>query len=127
MTFLALVVGYCPFSYMCLLFVLVDSPTVTALMSTVVVLKGSDAILQVNVTGASPDVPNDNNNRTWFDPNSTLITPDSKYIFTADRYTLTIKGVSFNDGGTYTFTAANTVGTNTVTIALTIEGWRLKP
>ena len=111
-----------------LLFIVLDAaPMVTAVMSTVVLLKGSDAILQVTVTGASPDVPNDSNNRTWFHPNSTLITPDIKYIFAADRYTLTIKGVSFNDGGTYTFTAANTVGTNTAAIALTIEGWRLKP
>ena len=104
-----------------LLFIVLDAaPMVTAVMSTVVVLKGSDAILQVTMSGASPDVPNDSNNRTWFHPNSTLITADSKYTFASDRYTLTIKGVSLNDGGMYTFTAANTVGKNTVTIALTI-------
>ena len=102
------------------MFVVVDAPSVTAVMSTVVVLKGFDAILQVTVSEASPNVPNDSNNRTWFHPNSTLITADSKYTFASDRYTLTIKGVSLNDGGMYTFTAANTVGKNTVTIALTI-------
>ena len=106
------------------MFVVVDTPTVTALMSTVVVLRGSDAILQVTVSGASPDVPNDSNNRTWFDPTSTRITADGKYTFASDRYTLTIKGVSLNDGGTYTFTAANTEGENTVNIVLRIEGWR---
>ncbi|XP_062509933.1 hemicentin-2-like [Corticium candelabrum] len=88
-------------------------PTLTALKSIVVVTQGSNVVLQVTVVNASPDVPNNALNRTWYGP-SGIITPTSKYSFSSDRYNLTITTVDSTDVGMYTFTAANAVGSDTL-------------
>ena len=74
----------------------------------------------MTVVNASPDVPNNALNRTWYGP-SGIITPTSKYSFSSDRYNLTITTVDSTDVGMYTFTAANAVGSDTVTISVSFE------
>ena len=99
----------------------VDAPAVAAMTQSVVVFQGSNAMLQVTVSGASPDVPNNSANRTWSGPSGT-ITTNSKFDFSTDQYSLFIKGVAFTDSGNYKFTASNLVGSASITITLTVEG-----
>ena len=51
-----------------------------------------------------------------------MITQNSKYSFSSDRYNLTITEVDAHDVGTYTFKASNDVGSDTVTLELILEG-----
>ena len=99
----------------------VDAPAVAAMNQSVVALQGSTAMLQVTVSGASPDVPNNAANRTWSGPSRT-ITTNSKYNFSTDRYILFINGVDITDSGNYKFTASNLVDSTSITITLTVEG-----
>ena len=105
--------------YFVILFVKGLGLTVNALQSTVAVLKGSNAILNVIVSKVLPRVPNDPGNRTWVGP-AGLITESSKFLFSSDRYTLIITAIDQSDVGNYNFTATNAVERKTVTISLLI-------
>ena len=89
---------------------------------SVVALQGSTAMLQVTVSVASPDVPNNAANRTWSGPSRTIITTNSKFDFSTDRYILFIKGAAFTDSGNYKFTASNLVGGASITVTVAVEG-----
>ena len=51
-----------------------------------------------------------------------MITQNSKYSFSSDRYNLTITQFDAHDVGTYTFKASNDAGSVTVTLELILEG-----
>ena len=93
---------------------------VTAVKSIIAVAKGSTALLQVRVSQAALDVPNNAANRTWFGP-LTAVKANGKFLISSDRYNLIITNVDENDAGIYTFVAANAVLTKSVTIRLILE------
>ena len=99
-------------------------PTLRAVKSIVIVLSRSTALLQVTVSPVLTDIPNNAANRTWSGP-SGIITTSNKFILSTDRYHLVVQDVGPNDTGLYTFTAANTLGSATVTIRLDLQGKQL--
>ena len=71
-----------------------------------------------------PNILNNAANRAWSDP-SGIITTSNKFILSSDRYYLVVQDVGPNNSGLYTFTAANTLGSATVTIRLGLQGKQL--
>ena len=106
---------------MCLIVCLAPRIIVTAVKSIIVVAKGSNAVLRVTVSQASPDIPNNAANRTWFGP-LTAVKANDKFLISSDRYNLIITNVAEKDAGIYTFVAANVVLTKSVTIRLMLKG-----
>ena len=90
-----------------------------AVNSIVAVPKGVTAALRVTVSAASPAVPNNPSNRTWFGP-AGVIRESDKFEVSLNRYTLIVYEIEQSDVGIYTFTATNTAGSTKVAISLTI-------
>ena len=108
-------------NFMSLFVGLVSRLIVTAVKSIMVVAKGSTALLRVKVSKASPNVPNNAANRTWFGPR-TAVEANDKFLISSDRYNLIIAKVDEDDAGIYTFVASNAVLTKSVTIRLILKG-----
>ena len=106
---------------MCLVVALAVRLIVTAVESIIVVAKGSTALLRVRVSQASPDIPNNAVNRTWFGP-LTAVKANDKFLISSGHYNLIITNVDENDAGIYTFVAAHAVLTKSVTIRLILKG-----
>ena len=94
-------------------------PIVKAVKSIVAEPKGDTVVLRVTVSVASPDVPNNPSNRSWFGP-AGVIRESDKFEVSSNRYTLIVYKIDQSDVGVYTFTATNTAGSTTAAISLTI-------
>lgn len=90
-------------------------PVVTRGPSPIVGVVGSNITIQFNITG---DIPPVNSSNIYWSINGS----NERFIFSADRLSLTIIELSFHDEGSYGLTATNPAGTSNNTIYLDIQG-----
>ena len=107
-------------------------PTVQAVQGRVVGIQGMSVTLTFTISDASPEVRTENIQWTFRDlngnnfniPTNPLTTTFSNLmgLFSSDRLSLTLSGLTNDFEGTYTMTATNEAGSDSATVELVIEG-----
>ena len=99
-------------------------PTVSLVLpSTVLALVDGNVTLEFNILDASPVVKPENIYWTFETSNGTVsIEPTFQYEFSADRLSLTIRDISHENEGFYTFLASNPAGLDEARLFLQVEG-----
>ena len=111
-------------------------PSVQAVQGRVVGVPERSVTLSFTISDASPEVQTDNIQWTFRDlngssftiptnlPNNSLITTFSNVvgIFSSNRLSLTLSGLTNDFEGTYTMTATNEAGSDSAAVELVIEG-----
>lgn len=108
-------------------FVIIVAPDVVSTQTKEqIAFRDHNTTLTFVINRASPDVPPQNISWAFkyqFNSNSRLINgSDSHNVFSLDRRSLHIVGLSTHDTGTYTLTARNPAGIDSDTIALNVQG-----
>ena len=114
-------------------------PTVQAVQGRIVGVPERSVTLTFTISDASPEVQTENIQWTFRDlngssfniPTNLLTTTFSNLmgVFSSDRLSLTLSGLTNDFEGTYTMTATNEAGSDSVTVELVIEGqvhWQCK-
>ena len=115
-------------------------PTVQAVQGRIVGVPERSVTLTFTISDASPVVQTENIQWTFRDlngnnfniPINPLTTTFSNLmgVFSSDRLSLTLSGLTNDFEGTYTMTATNEAGSDSVTVELVIEGqvhWSIGP
>ena len=107
-------------------------PTVQAVQGRVVGIQEMSVTLTFTISDASPEVQTENIQWTFRDlngnniniPTNPLTTTFSNLmgVFSSDRLSLTLSGLTNDFEGTYTMTATNEAGSDSATVELVIEG-----